>query len=100
MMRVVAVGESPDQLAEIRAWRKKHCSGGARPFLREYRAAVARLRRQPYAGHPYLDPKAPPGTLRLLLPASQYHLYYVVDEAQRLIFIDAVWHTSRETGPY
>ena len=99
-MRIRLTPEAKADLSQIRAWRKKNCGGGAGPFSREYRAALNRLRRLPYSGHPCRDPNAPPGTLQELLRDTQHYIYYVVDEAQRAVIILTVWANPRGEGPF
>lgn len=39
------------------------------------------------------------GVRRVLLAATRYYLYYLVNEADGTIDVLAVWSTSRGTGP-
>jgi plasmid stabilization system protein ParE len=36
---------------------------------------------------------------RMLLPRTQYCVYYFIDETARLVTVLAVWHTARGRGP-
>lgn len=39
------------------------------------------------------------GLRRLLLGRTQYHLYYVVSEDDRIVEVLSLWHTSRGKRP-
>jgi plasmid stabilization system protein ParE len=68
------------------------------PLAAEFQAAVERLAIQPACGLTYqLSDK--PGVRRLLLPRSRYHVYYEVDDANRVVTILAIWHAMRGQGP-
>jgi plasmid stabilization system protein ParE len=52
----------------------------------------------PFAGEEV--PHSPiPGLRRVLLGRTHYHLYYVVSEADSVIDVLALWHTSRGSKP-
>lgn len=63
-------------------------------FYSELREILDLLRQQPYLGHSY-----PPrdGVRRILLRASQYHVYYEVDPNH--VAILSVWSAVRGRGP-
>jgi len=63
-------------------------------FYSEFREIVDLLRHQPYLGHIY-PPKD--GVRRILLRASQYHVYYEIDSNH--VAILSVWSAVRGRGP-
>lgn len=65
-------------------------------FLDELAQAFAQLAIVPFLGPDY--PQAP-GTRRLQLRRSRYHVYYTVDTLRQIITVKAVWHMSRGGGP-
>jgi plasmid stabilization system protein ParE len=40
-----------------------------------------------------------PDVRRHYLTRSRYHLYYQIDHADRVVFLVALWHGSRGSGP-
>lgn len=64
----------------------------------ELESAYILLRDLPFAGEEV--PLSPiDGVRRVLLGRTQYHLYYVVSEADSVIEVLALWHTSRGSEP-
>ena len=93
------VGTTPDadtQIREIDDWWRTNRRSSPDLFLEELTASFEIIADAPYIGRLY--PKSPvPGTRRVLLKASRYHVYYVLgrDEVKVL----AVWHARRGVGP-
>lgn len=67
-------------------------------FADELEAAYALIEGLPYAGesvpHSRID-----GVRRVLLGKTQYHLYYIVAEGDRIVDVLSLWHASRGTKP-
>jgi plasmid stabilization system protein ParE len=97
ILRIVFVREARAHLAEIARWWREN-RPGQELFERELTKTLTFLAQQPELGAPYLE--APqPGVRRTLLRKTQFHVYYSVDRARRLVRILAIWHTAREHGP-
>ena len=64
----------------------------------ELRQAVALLKAVPWAGPAHPSPLHR-DVRRTLLRRTKHYVYYVVDDAERVVTIVAVWHTARGTGP-
>jgi len=60
--------------------------------------AIERLKSQPWLGAVYATVDGVT-IRRLLLPRSVQHLFYGVDEEQRVIIIYTVWGATRGRGP-
>jgi plasmid stabilization system protein ParE len=70
------------------------------PFLfeQELDEALRRLLTMPKVGVPYATTKRP-GLRRLLLPKTEYHVYYALERGQTVIVIHSVWGARRGQGP-
>ena len=72
--------------------------GGLFDGFRELAVAIRQLIRAPHSSPLYIASDVP-ATRRLLLPRTRHHVYFVIDEAARVVRIHAVWHASRGSGP-
>jgi len=52
----------------------------------------------PSIGTPYPTEKRP-HLMRLLLPKTEYHMYFSLERDQTLIVIHSVWSARRKRGP-
>lgn len=93
------VKTTPDadiQIREIDGWWRTYRPSSPDLFLDELTASFNIIGDAPYIGRLYrLSPV--PGTRRVLLKGTRYHVYYVPrpDEVRVL----AVWHARRGAGP-
>jgi plasmid stabilization system protein ParE len=85
-------------LVEIAAWWEEHRPEHPHLVVEELGEAIQRLEGNPEAGAVVLSRRLH-GVRRLLLPRSQYYMYYRVDHERRVIRIEAVWRASRGKGP-
>lgn len=78
-------------------WQKYRPSA---PFLveQELDEALRRLRTMPKIGIPYAMSKRSE-VRRLLLPKTEYHLYYTLERDETVIVIHSVWGARRGRGP-
>ena len=99
MFRILVTPLAKQQIkAAARWWRKNR---PAAPLLFEQELTEVRdgLMATPTMGAPVaLDPSL--DVRRLLLRQTRYHLYYSVDAQRSLIYLRAVWHASRGSGPW
>jgi len=65
-------------------------------FLEELTASFDIIGDAPYIGRPYRQSPVP-GTRRVLLKGTRYHVYYVPDTDEVMVL--AVWHAQRGAGP-
>jgi plasmid stabilization system protein ParE len=65
-------------------------------FLDELAASLDLISHAPFIGRSY-RPSPIPGTRRVLLKRSRYHVYYAPLAAE--VRVLAVWHGHRGTGP-
>ena len=95
----LAVHTTPEADAQITAideWWRVNRLAAPDLFLEELAASFETVARTPGIGRRYR--RSPlPGTRRILLTRSRYHIYYT-SSARELVVL-AVWHAQRGTGP-
>lgn len=96
--RVELSPEALDQAQLIRAWWMENRPAAPDLFAEELAAAVRKLASLPRIGAPY-DAPGFREMRRVLLARTRYHVYYAVDQDERIVRIHAIWHLSRGTGP-
>jgi plasmid stabilization system protein ParE len=67
-------------------------------FKQELAAAFERILQSPRARKPYAQIEGGP-VWRVLLPRTEHHLYYSVDDETAEVIIDAVWGARRGREP-
>jgi plasmid stabilization system protein ParE len=88
--------EADIQILEIDGWWRKNRDASPNLFLQELTAAFDTVSDAPYLGRLYQ--RSPiPGTRRVLLKGTRYHVYYVTSDTE--IRVLAVWHARRGAGP-
>lgn len=93
---VTTTPEADAQIRTIDAWWRENRRAAPNLFLDELSAAFEVVARAPLIGRLYRQSPVP-GTRRVLLKGTRYHVYYVPTEHQVLIL--AVWHGKRGVGP-
>ncbi len=88
--------EADAQILDIDGWWRKHRDTSPNLFLEELAAAFATVGDAPYLGRLYQQSPIP-GTRRVLLKGTRYHVYYVPSASE--IRVLAVWHGRRGAGP-
>jgi hypothetical protein len=97
-MKLRFMGRSAEQVVEVdKAWRR-HRTKAPALFARELANAVLLLKMAPEAGSLYPE-KAAQGIRRVLLPKTQYYIYYMYDQEASLIGVLAVWSCLRGRPP-
>jgi plasmid stabilization system protein ParE len=97
-MRVRVAPTARAQIAACNRWWRANRPQNPTLFRQELTEATTRLKASPSIG-PRYDEADLPGVRRLLLPRTQYHLYYVVQEPARTILVLAIRHAVRDAGP-
>lgn len=100
-MRVKLAPLAQQRAQIITAWLRKHRPGSEEVFDREFDVVIDRLAS--------ISPLGPLGTAqgtcrgktlwRVLLPKSQQHMLYTIDEAKDLIVIRTIWGARRGSAP-
>jgi plasmid stabilization system protein ParE len=86
------------EVERIEAWWKANRGGTPDRFVSELAQAITLLGGAPQVGPKYQEgPKAP--VRRLLLPRTQFHVYYRYQPAKDVVEILTVWSTRRGRGP-
>jgi plasmid stabilization system protein ParE len=88
--------EADVQILEIDGWWRSNRDASPNLFLQELTAAFDTVGDAPYLGRLY-QPSPIPGTRRVLLNETRYHVYYVPSATE--IRVLAVWHARRGAGP-
>jgi plasmid stabilization system protein ParE len=88
--------EADAQIIKIDDWWRRNRFAAPDLFLDELTASFDIIRHTPQIGRLYRQSPVP-GTRRILLKGTRYHVYYVprADEVRVL----AVWHAQRGVGP-
>ena len=94
--RVVVAPRARGQIKAIDDWWRVNRETSPEVFVAELEHAVSRLRIVPSIGHPH---PSRPGVRKLLLPRSQYHVYYEIHSDAEEVQVLAVWYTGRGSEP-
>lgn len=94
--RVSTTPDADTQIRTIDAWWRENRRASPDLFLDELSNAFDILAQAPEIGRLYRHSPIP-GTRRLLLRGTRYHIYYVPGE--REVKVIAVWHGGRGVGP-
>jgi plasmid stabilization system protein ParE len=87
-----------EQVTNLHSWWRENRPAAPDLFSDELADAVTELEVHPRVGSPYRL-HGPSQRRRLLLQRTRYHVYYVIDEGERVVTIQAVWHCSRGAQP-
>jgi plasmid stabilization system protein ParE len=93
---VTTTPEAESHIRTIDVWWRDNRRAAPDLFLDELSEAFGILARAPHIGRRYRRSPVP-GTRRLLLRATRYHVYYVPGEHD--VRVIAVWHGERGVGP-
>lgn len=95
-LQVRTTPEADTQISAIDEWWRRNRLAAPDLFFNELAGSFEIIAHTPQIGRVYRQSPVP-GTRRILLKGSRYHLYYVagVDEVTVL----AVWHAQRGVGP-
>lgn len=88
--------EADAQIRQIDDWWRENRAGASNLFVDELSTSFALIGDAPHIGRPYRQSPVP-GTRRILLKGTRYHLYYVVTDTD--VRVLAVWHAQRGEGP-
>jgi plasmid stabilization system protein ParE len=88
--------EADAQIREVDAWWRRNRPASPNLFAEELTVSFNIIGHAPKIGRLYRHSPVP-GTRRVLLKGTRYHVYYVpgADEVRVL----AVWHAQRGVGP-
>lgn len=90
--------QARSQIQEISRWWRANRPKNPGLFREELVGIRQLLARMPAAG-PVYDSPDHRDVHRMLLPRTQHHVYYVIDQQQRIVTVLAVWHTARGSEP-
>ena len=95
---VLVTASAECQLVAINRWWEDRRPAAPDLFRQELSRAFARLATVPATGAVF-ESAAVPGSRRILLPRSRYHLYYTMHADRGEVLVRAVWHASRGQRP-
>jgi plasmid stabilization system protein ParE len=93
---VTTTPEADAQVGTIDEWWRENRSSAPDLFLDELTVCFDVIGHTPHIGRVYRQSPVP-GTRRILLKSSRYHVYYVPGPAE--VTVLAVWHAQRGVGP-
>jgi plasmid stabilization system protein ParE len=93
---VTTTPEADAQIRTINDWWRENRQASPDLFLDELSRAFDMISRAPNIGRLYRRSPVP-GTRRVLLRGTRYHVYYVASEQEARVL--AVWHGERGVGP-
>lgn len=96
--RVILSTAAIEQAESIQAWWRRNRPAAPDLFLDELNATKRLLSSVPRTGALYARSPVR-GVRRLLIGRSKYHLYWEIDETAHAVWIQAIWHAERGTGP-
>jgi plasmid stabilization system protein ParE len=96
--RVQLSPEARTHIATINLWWAQNRPAAPTLVASEFENAIEQLSEHPNSGRTHQH-RGRQGVRKLLLPQTRHHLYYEIDEGNRLVTILAVWHVSRGHGP-
>lgn len=96
-LRVKVDLPAAEELRRIARWWRVNRPANPGLLKRELADARALLAERPDAGARVGG--IPADVRRLLLPRTQYYLYYRVDRGARCVIVIAIWHTARGSRP-
>ena len=91
---------TPRALAEakrIKTWWRQNRRAAPHLFEQELKAALARIRATPDLGIAYQPGRFEVPVRRVLLPRTQHHVYYAVE--QRVVVVLCVWGAQHGHDP-
>ena len=96
MTTVALARRAARQATQVDAWWRENRTASPDLFASEFAAAIAALSAAPEMGQRF-DDAGSTGIRRLLLRATQFHIYYDYDGS--IVRIVAVWSCLRGRGP-
>ena len=97
-MKLIFTALAEQQAGEMDEWWRDHRVEARESFARELAAARELIAATPSIGGPYIAGSGR-AVRRVLLPKTQNHVYFEVDEANDVIVVLAVWGAPRGSGP-
>ena len=95
-LQVRTTPEADDQISAIDEWWRRNRVAAPDLFFDELAASFEIIAHTPQMGRVYRQSPVP-GTRRILLKGSRYHVYYVPGANE--VRVLAVWHAQRGVGP-
>jgi plasmid stabilization system protein ParE len=86
------------RIRAIDAWWRAERRDAADLFKQELARTFTRILQAPKARKPYAEIEGEP-VWRILMPRTEQHIYYSVDDTASEIVIETVWLARRGRGP-
>ena len=97
-MKLVIAARAEREIERKAASWAKHSTVSPELFWDELRRVIRRLEVEPYAGRRWTSPSGRQ-LYRLLLPATENHLYYSYEPQKQVLMIRCLWGARRGREP-
>ncbi len=97
-MKIEIAKRASHQVERASSWWQENRPHAPLLFEHEFEEALRRLESMPRSGLLYPTARRP--TLRrLLLPKTEYHVYFALERDETVLVVYSVWGARRERGP-
>ena len=97
-MKIRVSGRARVRICRLDEWWRSHRLDAPELFKQELASAFERILRAPKARRPHAQIENKP-VWRVLLPKTEQHVYYTVDDAAAEVVIEPVGGARRGRGP-
>ena len=97
-MKVRVSGRARVRIRQQEEWWRTHRRDVPDLFKQELTIAFQRILRAPKVRKPYGEIDGEP-VWRVLMPKTEQHVYFTVDDAATEVVIETVWGARRKRGP-
>ena len=97
-MKLRVSGRARLRIRKQADWWREHRVEAPELFTQELARAFERILRAPKVRQPHALIEGEP-VWRVLMPKTEQHIYYTVDDAAGEVVIETVWGARRKRGP-
>ena len=97
-MKIRVSGRARVRIRKQDEWWRSHRLDAPELFKQELAMAFERILRAPKVRKPYGEIDGEP-VWRVLLPTTEQHVYFTVDDAAAEVVIETIWGARRSRGP-
>jgi len=97
-VKIRVSGRARVRIRKLDDWWRNHRLKAPELFKQELAAAFERIQQVPKPRPPYGQISGEP-VWRVLMPKTEQHVYYTVDEVAAEVVIQTVWGARRGRGP-
>jgi hypothetical protein len=97
-VKIRVSGRARVRIGKQDEWWRRHRLDAPELFKQELAMALARILRARKVRKPYGEIDGEP-VWRVLLPTTEQHVYFTVDDAAGEVVIETIWGARRRRGP-